>query len=49
MAAMLPSGGGGGRGNPYAHYDNPSVDDDLVDPDDGIRCPTPPPCKLAVY
>ncbi|WPG98987.1 Hypothetical protein R9X50_00178900 [Acrodontium crateriforme] len=34
MAAMMPSGGSGGGGNPYAHYDNPSVEDDLVDPDD---------------
>lgn len=39
MAAMMPSGGSGGGGNPYAHYDNPSVEDDLVDPDDGNIAP----------
>jgi hypothetical protein len=38
MAAMMPSGGGGGSrsANPYEHYDNPSMEgDDLIDPDDG--------------
>ncbi|KAF2725909.1 Yip1-domain-containing protein [Polychaeton citri CBS 116435] len=34
MAAMLPTGaGGGGSHNPYSLYDNPSQDD-LIDPDD---------------
>lgn len=23
--------------NPYEHYDAPSVEDDLIDPDDGMR------------
>lgn len=37
MAAMMPSGGGGGgqSANPYEHYDAPTVEDDLIDPDDG--------------
>lgn len=41
MAAIMPQGGGGGRGgvnqsgNPYEHYDAPTVEDDLIDPDDG--------------
>lgn len=36
MAAMMPTGGGGGRSaNPYEQYDAPTVEDDLIDPDDG--------------
>ena len=37
MAAMMPSGGGGGgqSANPYEHYDAPTIEDDLIDPDDG--------------
>ncbi|KAK0266296.1 hypothetical protein LTR91_018538 [Friedmanniomyces endolithicus] len=36
MAAMMPSGGGGGgaSANPYEHYDAPTIEDDLIDPDD---------------
>ncbi|KAK4554578.1 hypothetical protein LTR86_008433 [Recurvomyces mirabilis] len=37
MAAMMPGPGGnnGQSGNPYEHYDSPTVeDDDLIDPDD---------------
>lgn len=33
MAAMMPSGG---SANPYEHYDSPGVEDDLIDPDDGM-------------
>lgn len=40
MAAMMPAASGGNQSsNPYAHYDNP-VDDDLIDPDDGIHSPS---------
>ncbi|KAK0324188.1 hypothetical protein LTR82_004625 [Friedmanniomyces endolithicus] len=36
MAAIMPSGGGGGgaSANPYEHYDAPTIEDDLIDPDD---------------
>ncbi|KAK3069537.1 hypothetical protein LTR53_012055 [Teratosphaeriaceae sp. CCFEE 6253] len=34
MAAMMPSGGGGASANPYEHYDAPTIEDDLIDPDD---------------
>jgi len=41
MAAMMPSGGGGSQSaNPYEHYDAPTVEDDLIDPDDGTRIST---------
>lgn len=39
MAAMMP-GPGSGRNqsaNPYEHYDAPVEEDDLIDPDDGMR------------
>ncbi|RMY48508.1 hypothetical protein D0865_08040 [Hortaea werneckii] len=36
MAAMMPSGNSPSNqtANPYEHYDAPSVEDDLIDPDD---------------
>jgi hypothetical protein len=37
MAAMMPSGTSGNQSaNPYEHYDAPAVEDDLIDPDDGM-------------
>ncbi len=35
MAAMMPSGTGNQSANPYERYDAP-VEDDLIDPDDGM-------------
>lgn len=43
MAAMMPSGSGNPNNqtaNPYEHYDDPGLEDDLIDPDDGMRYPT---------
>lgn len=41
MAAIMPATSGGNQtANPYQRYDEPVVDDDLIDPDDGMS-PTP--------
>lgn len=40
MAAMMPSGSGNPNNqtaNPYEHYDDPGLEDDLIDPDDGTE------------
>lgn len=33
---MMPSGAGASA-NPYEHYDRDTIEEDLIDPDDGIH------------
>ena len=41
MAAIMPATSGGNQtANPYQQYDEPVVDDDLIDPDDGTSANT---------
>lgn len=39
MAAMMPSSATASA-NPYEHYDNDALEQDLIDPDDGTHAPT---------
>ena len=51
MAGMMPSAGGNPNNqtaNPYEHYDDPGLDDDLIDPDDGTHAAQTHICAILI-